>query len=345
VQRSDQINELAAALAKAQGSICNAAKDQVGQSGNKKYKYATLGSVFDACREALSRNNLAVTQDAEVTGAGVKISTMLMHSSGQFLSNEITLPISERSEKGIGMAITYGRRYALSAMVGVAPEDDDGPGGRPLGSGPNATPFQVKELLQAVADIEMLHRDFTNEILERYKVSEPQLLTYQQADEHLKLLRERLEAKKKISAGNGAASSGQASAPAATFSVPAENVTLQEGLAGAAASVVPTAGSVASNGRPTRDQLTRLISAREAFFDTMAMLHGEITREKRDEAYARRLGMLGVKSAKDLAPAAVEDLIKTYEARVEANRLLYADRQAEARRKEAAAAGTEPAAP
>jgi hypothetical protein len=123
-EQSEQINELAGALAKAQGKITGALKD----SANPffKSKYADLASVWDACRAALSENGLAVIQLTESDDSGVYVVTTLAHSSGQWVRSRLRLTPKDSTPQGMGSAITYGRRYALAAMVGVAQVDDDG---------------------------------------------------------------------------------------------------------------------------------------------------------------------------------------------------------------------------
>lgn len=118
------LGKLAAALAKAQGAMSGAAKD----SANPffKSKYADLASCWEACRKPLSDNELSIVQLASAEGAAVTITTVLMHSSGESLSSALTMTSKDDTPQGIGSAITYGRRYALCAMVGIAPEDDDG---------------------------------------------------------------------------------------------------------------------------------------------------------------------------------------------------------------------------
>lgn len=124
MKHSEQINEIGAALAKAQGAIENATKDKA----NPFFKstYADLAGIWDACRAALSSNGLSVVQTPEQSEKGVLVSTMLLHSSGQWISGSYLMPVSKFDAQSIGSAITYARRYALAAMVGVAPEDDDG---------------------------------------------------------------------------------------------------------------------------------------------------------------------------------------------------------------------------
>lgn len=126
MNKSDQINELAAALAKAQGQIKGALKD----SNNPffKTKYADLASVVEAIREAFAQNGLSYVQRTEPTEANeVRVETVLLHASGQWLSaGVLNIPVSKADAQGFGSALTYARRYGLSAATGVAPEDDDG---------------------------------------------------------------------------------------------------------------------------------------------------------------------------------------------------------------------------
>ena len=122
MKMSEQINELALALSKAQGQIKGALKD----SSNPffKSKYADLTSVWEACREPLTKNGLAVTQTTSPSD-GVVVVTTLLHQSGQWIQGELYMKPTKDDPQGVGSCLTYARRYALAAMVGVAPEDDD----------------------------------------------------------------------------------------------------------------------------------------------------------------------------------------------------------------------------
>jgi len=125
MEMSEQINELAKALSVAQGQIKGALKD----SNNPffKSKYADLSSVWEACRVPLSNNGLSVIQTTcDAMNGGVSVVTTLAHQSGQWVRGSLTLEPKDKSPQGYGSAITYARRYALAAIVGVAPEDDDG---------------------------------------------------------------------------------------------------------------------------------------------------------------------------------------------------------------------------
>lgn len=123
VRRSDSINELAAALAKAQGLMEAAKKDST--NPHFKSKYADLAAYWDASRAALSSNGLAVVQFPTTEADGVGITTLLTHSSGQWMEGQYSLPIAQKTPQAIGSAITYGRRYAFAAVVGLAPDEDD----------------------------------------------------------------------------------------------------------------------------------------------------------------------------------------------------------------------------
>lgn len=125
MQTSEQVNEIAAALAKAQKVMKGAKKD----SANPFFKssYADLASVADACREPLADNEIAVVQGpATLENGEVAVTTMLVHSSGQWMRETLSVKPKDDGPQAMGSVITYLRRYALAAFAGVAPEDDDG---------------------------------------------------------------------------------------------------------------------------------------------------------------------------------------------------------------------------
>jgi len=121
---SEQINELMMALAKAQGQMSGAIK--ANDNPYFKSKYADLSEVWDACREPLSNNGLAVTQIVSEENEKQALVTILGHSSGQWIKSVMALPIQKPGPQEIGSCITYCRRYALAAIVGVYQDDDDG---------------------------------------------------------------------------------------------------------------------------------------------------------------------------------------------------------------------------
>lgn len=121
---SEQINEIAAALAKAQGAMDNAAKDRSNPAF--KSKYADLASVREATSGPLSSNGIAVLQAAATTADGVTVETRFVHASGQWVACTVGAVPKAYDPQSVGSAITYLRRYGLMSMAGIAPEDDDG---------------------------------------------------------------------------------------------------------------------------------------------------------------------------------------------------------------------------
>ena len=114
MKTSEQISELAAA----QGMMENAIMNRI--NPHFKSKYADLAAIFDAARKPLSANGLAIVQ---TIGDGV-LHTRLLHTSGQWIASEHPLPMSGRPQE-IGSALTYARRYSLSALIGIAADEDD----------------------------------------------------------------------------------------------------------------------------------------------------------------------------------------------------------------------------
>ena len=123
-RQSRDLNELFAALAKAQGDIEGAKKDS--DNPHFKSKYADLASVWAAVRAPLAKNGLAVMQWPRTVGNGVEVETILAHASGQYMSDVFWVPCSKMDAHGLGSATTYARRFSLASILGVAPEDDDG---------------------------------------------------------------------------------------------------------------------------------------------------------------------------------------------------------------------------
>lgn len=124
MKKSEQINELAAALAKAQSQIKDADKD--GINPHFKSAYATLSSAWKACRTPLSANGLSIVQSPSTTESGnACVTTTLMHSSGQWIEDSLMLTPRDKTPQAYGSAITYAKRYMLMAMVGIAADEDD----------------------------------------------------------------------------------------------------------------------------------------------------------------------------------------------------------------------------
>jgi hypothetical protein len=127
MKTSDTVSAIAAALVKAQAVMHGAARD----SANPQFKkpYASIASVIDACRGPLTENGIAFLQaPGALLEEGIPITTTLVHSSGEWISSTIIMPLAtdKRTAQGVGSAITYGCRYSLMAMLGLPPVDDDG---------------------------------------------------------------------------------------------------------------------------------------------------------------------------------------------------------------------------
>jgi len=127
MERSAEIKELATALSKAQGAMEAAKKSE--ENPFFKSRYANLAGVWDVIRKPLSENGLSIVQAPSAMGNVVSVISTLFHSSGEWLSEILTMTVKDGSPQSIGSAITYGRRYAIMALVGVATEDDDGENG------------------------------------------------------------------------------------------------------------------------------------------------------------------------------------------------------------------------
>jgi|TARA_R110002167_G_scaffold188238_1_gene389685 hypothetical protein len=130
MSQSETIGALAGALAKAQGSLGAAIKDS--KNGHLGNKYADLASVWNAARDPLAANELAVIQTTSSSETGTQyLTTTLAHSSGEWISGQLKIG-TEGANKGVnanqalGSSISYMRRYALAAIVGIIQEDDDG---------------------------------------------------------------------------------------------------------------------------------------------------------------------------------------------------------------------------
>lgn len=122
--QSEQINDLVTALAKAQGEMGLAVKDAKNPHFNSEY--ASLGSYILASKTILSKHGLAVIQGPLTHDGRLYLITTLAHASGQWFRSETPILSEKQTAQGMGSGISYARRYALSAIVGLADKDDDG---------------------------------------------------------------------------------------------------------------------------------------------------------------------------------------------------------------------------
>lgn len=125
MNKSESIKELAAALVKAQADLKNPAFDS--SNPHFRSKFASLAQVRDTVTPALAKHGLTVTQLLGEAEGGIRCETVLIHSSGEWLSSVLFMPATKQDAQGYGSASTYARRYSLQAICGVVgDEDDDG---------------------------------------------------------------------------------------------------------------------------------------------------------------------------------------------------------------------------
>jgi hypothetical protein len=163
---SEQINEIAGALAKAQAEIKNPAKTHT--NPHFKTKYADLTDGLEVIRPALSKHGICVIQATEIDGDNMVLRTRLAHASGQWI--ESVYPVCKiGAHQAMGAAMTYSRRYALFSLVGVAGEDDtDGEGAaEPVGGSrrqerPSRAPAPAPAREDAAAYVEQAEREMAD---------------------------------------------------------------------------------------------------------------------------------------------------------------------------------------
>lgn len=150
--------EIAKAMVNAQGRMAGVRKNATNPAFRSTY--ADLAAVVEAVIPALQEAGIAVIQGAassfDSAGVVVTVETMLLHTSGQWLKSELGLHPTKADPQGIGSAITYGRRYLLLAMCGVAPEDDDGNAASGKPAGRSSVPAAAKAGAPASAASESL---------------------------------------------------------------------------------------------------------------------------------------------------------------------------------------------
>ena len=124
LEHSPTIGVVAAALAKAQGALSTVPRTKLMQGEKYSFWYADLAACWEACRKPLADNKLAVVQLPTITDTSVVVATLLAHESGEWFRGEVAIPVRDRSAQVVGAALTYARRYGLSALVGLASDED-----------------------------------------------------------------------------------------------------------------------------------------------------------------------------------------------------------------------------
>jgi hypothetical protein len=122
IRSSETVTKISAAWVAAAKDMPNIDKTGTGNYG----KYVPLGEIVETVRPILADHELAYLQGVSDGDKVVTVTTRLVHSSGEWFEDALTLPTGQNTAQAVGSAVTYGRRYGLMAILGLAPEDDDG---------------------------------------------------------------------------------------------------------------------------------------------------------------------------------------------------------------------------
>lgn len=188
MNKSENINELAAALSKFQGEARDGHKGKQGYG----YKYADLPQFLDIVRPLLCKHGLAISQLCGSASDKVSVETILMHSSGQWISSTVEMLVELKKGNSqaqcVGTVISYARRYALCAIVGITGTDEDEDNDADIKGVCSQTLTHLKQLI-ALYELE------ESSILQWLKVTELKLLTEERADYAIKAIETKHAAK------------------------------------------------------------------------------------------------------------------------------------------------------
>jgi len=167
MNQSESIKEIAGAICKAQAEMQGAKKG----SANPffKSKYADLGAVMAATKEALHNHGLSIVQFPIASDGKCGVTTMIIHESGEFMSQDCLLACSKQDPQAYGSAITYARRYGWQAVCGIPSEDDDGNSA----SGPDPMEEKARMLFDSVqAKMNPQGRQYAYDLIQKRKYTE-----------------------------------------------------------------------------------------------------------------------------------------------------------------------------
>lgn len=121
MKTSLEMDKIVEALSIAQGQFKPLIKNKKANYG----KYADLSAVMDSITDALHVQGLCVSQSPEFIDGRLIVTTRLFHKSGQWIENQVSLKPGQDTAQGMGSVITYGRRYGMTALLGICADDDD----------------------------------------------------------------------------------------------------------------------------------------------------------------------------------------------------------------------------
>ncbi|WRQ11975.1 hypothetical protein vBSlqSZDD2_64 [Serratia phage vB_SlqS_ZDD2] len=155
IRMSTPCDAVATAFVEAGKVAINSQKS--GKNNHLKSTYSTLGDVIDAVKAACDTNDLKIIQGEMVTDdlGNIIIETMVLHKTGQWLSNCVRVPVGQKSAQGSGSSLTYARRYGQAALFNIAQEDDDGQAAK----GSLSSHCKGIESCEKLEDLEALYKD------------------------------------------------------------------------------------------------------------------------------------------------------------------------------------------
>src|SRR5690625_4310273 len=148
MNKSDSVKNIGIALAKFQAEVKN--PKNTADNPFYKSKYAPLQDVLNEVRPLLSKHGLSVIQSPSGDGENISVTTLLLHESGEWIEfDPLVLKAEKITPQGAGIAVTYGRRYSLSAVLGISSEDDDDGNGLENGQSKTKSNGKPKKLSEA----------------------------------------------------------------------------------------------------------------------------------------------------------------------------------------------------
>jgi len=193
------------ALAKAQGAFPAIPRSKTVSTKAYKYSYASLDQILGKCRKALAENGLSIVQLLESNGSGPQLRTELRHAGGAVVGSSYPF-VAPDSPQALGSLLTYLRRYAITALLGIATEeDDDGQAAEGAKPKPKAeTPPMIDEAQRGQIDVALKtlvdeapqhegQLSWPAQLRERFKVESKEDLTREQAGEVIEWLKFQLD--------------------------------------------------------------------------------------------------------------------------------------------------------
>lgn len=183
MRKSESIKNIALALSKFQSEVEN--PKNTADNPYYKSKYAPLQDVLNTVRPLLSKHGLSIVQSPSGDGERISIHTMLIHESGEWIEfDPLVLKAEKITPQGAGSAITYGRRYSLSAVLGISSEDDDDANSLESTNGQKKlTEKQINRLYAIAKSVGVSVEDVKRVLMRDYNKTQAADLTKEEYDE------------------------------------------------------------------------------------------------------------------------------------------------------------------